>query len=79
MKKFIKPLVLLCAIAVTTGAYAQQDKPARPIKDQLKMKHAAAAYVKRINHKSKAEVVPNRQADIDRIIRQQGITVLHVK
>jgi len=79
MKKFIKPLVFLCAVAVTTGAYAQQDKPARPIKAQLKMKHVPAKHIQSANHKSKAELIPNRKADIQRMIQRKGITAVAVK
>lgn len=70
MKKLMKPIVLMFVIAVSTGAYAQQDKSARPIKAELKGKQIMQ--VKRANVKTKALVVANRDADIQRIVRKQG-------
>lgn len=79
MKKLMKPIVLLMAIAVSAGAYAQQDGPARPIKKQLKAKevteHPSVTPRVRVKH----EVTKNRQADIQRIIREHGLTVAEVK
>jgi hypothetical protein len=77
MKKLMKPLALLFVVAVSTGAFAQQDKPARPIKAQLK--HAPAQEVQRTRVNTKAILVPNRKADIQRIVRRQGITTAPVK
>ncbi len=75
MKKLMKPIALLFVIAVSTGAYAQQDKPSRPIEAPIKMKPATAVKHKAVKSdatKTKAIVVANREADIKRIIRKQG-------
>ncbi|PWL29464.1 MAG: hypothetical protein DCO96_06805 [Fluviicola sp. XM-24bin1] len=79
MKKLMKPLVVLFAIAVSTGAYSQQDKPGKALKNELKTKeitvHPAVTPRVRVKH----FVVKNRDADIQRIIRQKGLTVAEVK
>lgn len=79
MKKFMKPLAMLFIVACSTAAYAQQDKPARPIKAQLKMKEVPAKQVQRKRASTKAILVPNRKADIQRIVRQKGLTTAQVK
>ncbi len=79
MKKLMKPLVFLFAIAISAGAYAQQDNPGRPIKKQLKEKeitgHPAATPRIRVKH----QIAKNRKADIQRIVRQKGLAVAEVK
>ncbi len=79
MKKLMKPLVFLFAIAISAGAYAQQDSPARPIKKQLKVKeiteHPAVTPRVRVKH----QIAKNRKADIQRIVREKGLTIAEVK
>jgi hypothetical protein len=79
MKKFMKPLAVLFLVAASTGAYAQQDKPARPIKAQLKMKEVPAKQMQQNHKKVKALLVPNREADIKKMVRRKGLTVAQVK
>jgi hypothetical protein len=78
MKKLMKPLVFLFAIAISAGAYAQ-DNPSRPIKKQLKDKevthHPKVTPRIRVKHL----VVKNRKADIQRIVREKGLTVAEIK
>lgn len=79
MKKFIKPLVFLFAIAVTTGAYAQQDRSIRPVKEELKKKHEPATKFQRSNYTPKVEAVPNRKKDVQRVVRKKENAVVKEK
>lgn len=80
MKKLMKPIALLFVVAVSTGAYAQQDKPGRAVKAQLKAeKPALVLSENRKMVKTKSFVVPNRDADIKRMVRQKGLTTAEVK
>lgn len=78
MKKFMKPIAFLFALAMVTGAYAQ-DNPNRPIKKQLKEKevthHPKVTPRVRIKH----QIVKNRKADMKRIVRDHGLTVAEIK
>ncbi|XOV68391.1 MAG: hypothetical protein ACFHU9_04290 [Fluviicola sp.] len=79
MKKLMRPIVFLFAIAVSAGAYAQQDQPARPIKKQLKSKEITEQPAATPRVRVKHQIVQNRPADIKRIVREQGLTLAEVK
>ena len=77
MKNLMKPIALLFLAAASTGAYAQQDGPAKPLKAKLKAEKPALTVQKK--RLTKAYLVPNRDADIKRIVRRQGLSTAHVK
>ncbi|MCR9173149.1 MAG: hypothetical protein NXI10_11680 [bacterium] len=79
MKKLMKPVVFLFAIAVSAGAYAQQDKPARPVKKQVRTQQMVKQPAAKPQAGVKQQVVQNRDADIKRIVRSHGLTTAEIK
>jgi len=76
MKKLMKPVALLFVIAVSTGAYAQQEKPAAPLTPQLHKKPDANWPSKQM---PASMVLPKSQkkADNNRFTRRKSISAVH--
>lgn len=78
MKKLMKPLVFLFAIAVSTGAYAQQSGQAKLLNTDMKVKAAPAKVLHR-QQERRAVLLPENQKHIQRALRSVGLPVTREK
>ena len=83
MKKILKPLVVLLALAVSTGANAQQDKPIKKLKTDMRAKEVAHPIAnQRVPAKEQAvnkQVVQKRNVQVQRVVRPKALSTSEIK